>query len=143
MYQALTGFGVAVAAAAHDASAPATTRAQERSLMDISRRAPRPPHVRAGRARARPTRSPRGRARAARRGARARSRPRARAPRSVRAGPTLLAPPPCLEGRRQLVTCLCQLARALLEACDSPVAPSRASSRSRTRSEERRVGKEC
>src|SRR5690242_14968144 len=103
MYQAATGLGVAAATAAHHAT-PTTANAsvQARSLTGIARRAPRPPHARVGRARAPPTRLPRGRARAARRGATARPRPRARAPRSAPAGPTLLAPPPCLEGRRQL-----------------------------------------
>src|SRR5690348_6866633 len=121
MYQAVTGSGVAAAAAAHHARpATATATMQASSLTGIARQAPRPPPARVGRARAPPTRSPRGRARAARREATARPRPRARAPRSAPAGPTLLAPPPRLEGRRQLVTCLSQLAGALLEAFDCP-----------------------
>src|SRR4029077_21163446 len=45
-------------------------------------------------------------------------RPRARGLRFAPAGPGPLALPPYLEGRGQLVTCLCRLARAPLEACD-------------------------
>src|SRR5437660_6556524 len=117
MYQALSELGVA-AAAAEDTRPATTAIAQARSLTGISLRAPRPPPERVDHARARPTRSPRGRALAARRAPTARLHPRARASRSAPAGPALLVPPPCLEGRRRLVTCLCRLAGALLQACD-------------------------
>src|SRR5689334_23054873 len=100
MYQAVTGFGVAASAAADDTRTAMEASAQARSLRDISQRGLRPPYARAGRVRAPPTPSPHGRARVAQRGAKARSHPRARAPRSAPAGPALLAPPPCLEGRR-------------------------------------------
>src|SRR5262245_48772067 len=82
------------------------------------RRARRLPAGPAGRARARPTRLPRGRAPAVRGGATALPLPRARAPRSAPTGPAPRVLRPCLEGRRQLVTCLCRLAGALLETCD-------------------------
>src|SRR5262245_27469919 len=120
MYQAVTALGAAAATLVR-ASPTARTLATARSLTNVTRappREPRRPHGRADPARARPTRSLRARARAARRAARARRHLRTRAPRSAPAGPALRAPPPCLEGRRQLVTCLSQLARALLEACD-------------------------
>src|SRR5438445_4322833 len=118
MYQAVTGFGVAAAIATEAVRPTVTTTAQTRSLTGIALRALRPPPGRVDPARARPTRSPRGRALAARRAPTARLHPRARASRSAPAGPALLAPPPCLEGRRRLVTCLCRLAGALLQACD-------------------------
>src|SRR5947208_1798845 len=119
MYQAVTGC-VAAATVADHARPAAKVSVHARSLMGISPRAPRPPHARAGHARGRPSPSPPGRAPSARRGGTARTHPRARVPRSAPAGPALLAPPPCLEGRRRPVTCLSQLARALLEACDRP-----------------------
>src|SRR5262249_46178196 len=77
---------------------------------------PQPGH--ADPALARPTPPPRARAHAARRGATAHRHLRARAPRFAPVGPERHAPPPCPEGRRQVVTCLCRLARALLEARD-------------------------
>src|SRR6266487_2957336 len=111
MYQADTGRGAAAACA--DAK-PARAIAQSRTRIlttrsSAPRRAPRQPLLRAGRAHALPTPSPRERAPAAQAAVGGRLRPHARGLRSAPAASGQRVLRTCLDGTRQLVTCLCRL----------------------------------